>query len=124
MATNYLQILASLSPFIVVGYLGWKEWKSGDSALAKKIKDDYRERSQQLERRVTELEAEHKEHSVQIAKLEATVQEKDNQIKRYEAIFANRNPDLTTVLNEISDFMKSISSQNMHQTSILEKIKK
>lgn len=121
---DIITIISSVTPLAVVAFIAWKEYRSGESALTKKIREDYKERNQQLEERVTDLETEHHEHSVQIGKLETIVEEKDKQIKRYEEIFANRNPEMTVLLTEIRDFMKSIHTQNNIQTKMLEEVKK
>ncbi len=113
-------IVSSLTPLLVVLYLAWKEYKSGNSQLSKKIQDDYKERNEQLEQRVADLEKDHQMYALQINKLETILEEKDKQLDRYEKIFANRNPDLTDILKEIRDFMNAIHEQNMRQTAMLE----
>jgi len=118
---NIVTILSSLSPLAVVLYLAYEKYQSGSSDLATKIKQEYKERNDQLEQRIKDLEDEHHEHSVQIGKLEAVLEEKEKQIVKYETIFANRNPELNTILEEIRTFMRDIHNQNKYQTDILEK---
>lgn len=111
-------------PSLILIFLAWKEFRSGSSKLSDKIKSDYKERNDQLEKTNKELEAERTERKIYITKLETTIAEKDKQLDRYEKIFANRNPDLTEVLEKISRFMAAIHNQNKHQTTILEKRQK
>lgn len=119
-SSEILTIISSCSPFIVVAYLAWKDYRSGSSEIAKKIKEEYKERNGQLEQRIKDLEEHHHENSVEIGKLQAKLEEKEKQITRYEQIFANRNPDLEKVLSRIEQFMSKLNEQTEYQTGILE----
>lgn len=121
MLESITSFLTDSAPFLAVLYIVYKEYKSGANGIAVKVKDTYKERVEQLEKMVGELQDEHDEHSKQIVRLETQLSEKDKQLERYERIFANRNPDLTKVLSNIEQFMSQIFQQNKHQTSILEK---
>lgn len=117
---NYITIISSLSPILVIIYLAWKEYRSGDSELKRSIQADYETHTKQLEQKVADLQEEHKEHTKDIVRLQTLNEEKDKRIAEYKEIFANRNPDLTAVLDEIKEFMRLIHLQNKHQTDILE----
>ncbi len=112
--------LSQLSTPLLIIFLAWREYRSGDTALNKKIKDDYKERNGQLEGQLSSKKLELEESAKQIVIFQTVIKEKDKQLERYEKIFANRNPDLTEVLEKISRFMSAIHNQNKHQTTILE----
>lgn len=119
MLSQAIAFTSAISPLLVVLYVTWKEYRSGSSDLAEKIKNEYRERNEQLDKKIKELQDDHHKHSVEIGKLQAVLEEKEKQIVKYETIFANRNPELTETLKEIRDFMKDLHTINKEQITIL-----
>ena len=75
MQANFLSVASAIAPLIVVIYLAWKEYRSGDSRLKKEIQADFELRNNQLEKRVKELETHDRNREVEIAKLQATLDE-------------------------------------------------
>ena len=125
------------TPLVLLVYIIVKEYRSNTSTLRRDINNDYVERNNQLEEKLKIFEIRLQEVSVQMAKLEATIVEKDRHIDSLTKLIENRNPDLVKVLDDIKTFMKvlhkMIAENNKtcienndvlhHQTEMLDKQK-
>lgn len=119
---------------IVAIVLGVKQLNSGDSALRKRIADEYKERNTQLEDKIKAVQTDIQKTNLEVAKLTGIIQEKDKHIESLTKILQGRNPEMVDLLNEIKngnenikDFMKStytliekVNSDMRYQTQILE----
>ena len=88
---------------VVTLVLGWDRLRSGSSSIRKEIAEDYKERNKQLEDRLHEIDEQMKLTSLQVAKLEGVVHEKDKHIESLTQILQGRNPEMVAILKEISD---------------------
>ena len=120
---------------IVAVILGIKQLSSGTSVLRKEITADYKERNDQLDVKIKDLEEKFQQSQVDMAALKATLIEKDKRIQELRDDLQGRNPDIVALLKEISksnieimSFMRImhtalLESKNemTYQTGILEK---
>lgn len=120
---------------IIVVILGFKQLSSGTSSINKEIIATYKERLDQLEVKIRDVEEKYNESKSDNAALRATLVEKDKHIASLTALNQGKNPEIVTLLKEMSKsnievitFMKIMhtvlvdSKKEMrYQTGMLEK---
>lgn len=111
---------------IVAIVLGFKQFSSGASSLRKEIASDYKERNQQLDEQIKGLEGKHQDTLVKLARLEATLEEKDKHIESLTLLNQGKNPEIIEMLKKISEsnsliveFMKTMHKVLMESKSEL-----
>lgn len=103
---------------VVALILGWDRLRSGTSTLRKEITADYKERNDQLDEQIAELNKKHQETLVELASLRATMIEKDKHIESLTALNQDRNPETLALLHKLTDSNASIMEfmKLMHKT--------
>lgn len=140
--TIITQYAPTVGMFGVLGYLIYDRVTSGASDIRRDITNDYKERRNQQDAKIKELEDKiqlsEKKHIEELGSLankfsalEASVAEKDKHITSLTAILQGRNPELVQLLGELKvsnqkiiDFMQKMYDKNekdmKYQTNILE----
>lgn len=88
---------------IANAYLLYERKKLGGYEIRKEIYNDYKERNEQLEGKIKENLDEIHKTNVEVAKLKATVEEKDKHIESLTSILQGRNPEMIEILTEIKE---------------------
>ncbi len=113
MSSTFSQFLQLVTPVtVVVGgiLLALNQFKNNSSKVASEVITNYKEQVAQLKEENKGIHESLKIHESMIVKLETAGREKDKQIKSYEAIIANRNPDLEKILSSLNSGLASIVS--------------
>lgn len=121
---------------VILGlYFAYERYRNGTNTLSKEIREDYKERNDQLSKRIDEYKAEQTAQGKEIAKLSGIIEEKDKYIESLTKIIQGRNPEIVDLLKtikdlneQVKDFMqqnlvalKGISDELDYQTDILDK---
>ncbi len=114
-------ISAFSTPAIVLlgaAFIAYNQTRQNNSKVSGEVITTYKEQVAQLKEEVKNCKDALHECQNKMTALETAGQEKDKQIKAYEAIIANRNPalekvlaSLNTGLSNIGDFMKRIDAK-------------
>lgn len=121
-----MSFLTSVTPLVILLYLAFKELKSGSSALNEKIKKEYKEMADVLEKRIKNIEESNKQkdteiiqYKTEIAEFKGIIKEKDRQLDRYEEIFQNRNPEMIKMLESINTFLREIHMTGLKNMQLI-----
>ena len=113
-----LTIVNSLGVIGVGVWLVYKHGKSGVNEIRSEIADAYRERNEQLENHINELEVSLEETNKalietnkNLSKLQGIVEEKDKQIDRLNKTLLDKNPETLELLQEIRKFLEMLHSK-------------
>ena len=96
-------------------YQNYQKNKLGAYGIRKEVYDDYKERNAQLEVKIKDNLDEIHKTNLEVAKLQAAVQEKDKHIGSLTKILQGRNPGMIKILKEIKD--GNIAVQNFIKTT-------
>lgn len=117
---QFIPIASAVSTFALIGFLAYRESRSGNNEITKEVIQNYKNLDEQQKSNIQECRdnlvgATKSMHELElrtnerIANLEGVVSEKDKQLQTLNQIVANRNPDLENTLHDIRNFMKNIN---------------
>jgi hypothetical protein len=98
-------LLTPLGTVLVIGFLAYKEYRSGSATINDQVLEGYKERNKQLEEKLADERSEKLRLTGEVAAANATLAANAETIRKQEAVIANRNPELVAILGEIRDFM-------------------
>lgn len=111
-------------------YAGVTKFQNNSGVLRKQINDDYKERNDQLNKRIVELQEGINLMGREVSEVRGQLIEKDKHIESLTNLIQGRNPEMLQVLQEIRDFMRDLhvtmsdsQKELTYQTGILEKKK-
>lgn len=103
---QFFQQLNINTALIVVGgvSLAYTQFKQSADKIAASVVATYKERINQLEEKVNDL-------IKQDGYKNGLLEEKDKQLKSYESVFQNRNPELEKILTQVTSFMEKLDKR-------------
>lgn len=120
MTTDELwQSIQTFGTLLIGLYLIYKHITSGEAEITKVTMTAYKERNKQLDFDMKDLAKKFEDQGKEIAKLMGKLEEKEKQIKEFQATIENRNPALEKTLSDISEYMKESTRQMQSMTEIL-----
>lgn len=108
----------------VIGVLlGVYQWRSGSSKISSDTIEAYKSQVELYEKRLSDQVTTINTMSSQLGELRGMIVAKDKQIDEMRKILENRNPELESILKELTHFMQSVDTRLTEHTEKLSEVR-
>lgn len=120
-AISFPPWLQTLGLVVLAVFVLYKMWKSQSSEIDAGTISSLNRQIAAFKDEVTLYKNQMHELTLLVGEQSGIIKVQKETIDKYELILQNRNPELTEILKEISEFMKNLKSEMNVQTALLQK---
>lgn len=113
--------LQTIGLVVLAVFVIYKMWRSQSSEIDAGTINSFKRQVEALTSEVAGYKTQLQELTLLVGEQKGIIKIQKETIEKYEQILQNRNPELTDVLREIRDFMRTLKSEMSIQTSLLQK---